>query len=38
MRVKRWDADIVANYVGETFRLTGDDGAECFEGVESFKY
>ena len=29
---------IAAKYTGETFSLMGDDRAECFEGVEFFKY
>ena len=24
--------------MGATFSLTGDNGAECFEGVDAFKY
>ena len=38
MMLRRQDVEIVSKCVGATFRLTGDDGAECFEGVESFKY
>ena len=34
MRWQRRDVEIA----GETFSLTLEDGAECFEGVESFKY
>ena len=30
--------DIAANFTGATFSLTGDNGAECFECVDSFKY
>ena len=32
------DVEIAANFIGETFSLTGDDGAECFEGVDTLKY
>ena len=38
MRWRIRDLDIAAKSTGETFSLTGKDGAECFEGVESFKY
>ena len=38
MRLRRWDVEIAAKCVGATFSLTGYDGAECFEGVYSFKY
>ena len=38
MRLQRRDEEIAANYTGATFNLTGDDGAVCFEGVDSFKY
>ena len=37
MRWLRRDVDIAAKCMGATFILTGEDGAECFEGVESFK-
>ena len=30
--------EIVEKCVGGTFSLTGDDGAEGFEGEDSFKY
>ena len=30
--------DISAKCTGETFSLTGEGVAECFEGVDSFKY
>ena len=30
--------DIAEKCMGATFSITGEDGAECFEGVESFKY
>ena len=36
--LRRWDVEIEANCTGVTFSLTGNDRAECFEGVESFKY
>ena len=36
--LRRQDVEISAKCVGENFSLMGDDGAECFEGVESFKY
>ena len=38
MRWQRQDVEIATKFVGETFILTGEDGAECFEGVDSFKY
>ena len=38
MRRRRIDVEIAAKCTGSTFSLTGDDGAECFEGVDSFKY
>ena len=38
MRWQRWDVEIAEKYTGATFSLTGEDGAECFEGVDSFKY
>ena len=34
----RWDAEIAAKCVGETFSLAGDDGVECFEDVDFFNY
>ena len=30
--------EIATKCVGETFSLIGDDGAECFEGLDFFKY
>ena len=30
--------EIAAKCPGATFSLTGDDGTECFEGVDAFKY
>ena len=30
--------EIVEKFVGVTFSLMGDDGEECFVGVDSFKY
>ena len=30
--------EILEKCTGENFSLTGDDGAECLEGVDSFKY
>ena len=30
--------EIAEKCIGETFSLTGEDGSECFEGVDSFKY
>ena len=30
--------EIALKCTGPTFSLTGDDGSECFEGVDSFKY
>ena len=38
MRWRRRDVEIVAKCTEATFSLTGDDGAECFVGVYSFKY
>ena len=29
---------IAENCTGATFSLTGEDGAECIEGVDYFKY
>ena len=29
---------ISENYTGARFSLTGEDGAECVEGVDSFNY
>ena len=34
----KWDVKIGAKCKGWTFGLTGEDGAECFEGVELFKH
>ena len=37
----RWpsrDVERAAKCTGATFSLTGDDGAEFFEGVDAFKY
>ena len=37
----RWqirDMEIAVKCTGATFSLTGEDRAECFEGVDSFKY
>ena len=30
--------EVAAKCPGATFSLTGDDGTECFEGVDAFKY
>ena len=30
--------EIAAKCTGETFSLTGDEGAECLEGVDACKY
>ena len=30
--------EIAANCTGATFSLTGEDRADCFEGLDSFKY
>ena len=38
MRWQRLDVEIAAKYMGEAFSLTVDDGVDCFEGVDSFKY
>ena len=38
MRWRIWDVEMAANCAGATLSLTGDDGAECFEGVDYFKY
>ena len=38
MRLRRLDVEIASKCVGATFSLTGDDGAELFEGVEYFNY
>ena len=38
MRRRRQDAEIVENCMGATFHITGKGGAECFEGVDYFKY
>ena len=38
MRWQRQDVEIAAKCTGATFSITGDDGAACFDGVESFKY
>ena len=38
MRLRRWDVKIAAKCTGATFSLTGDNRAECFEGVDSFNY
>ena len=36
--MRRLDVEIASKCVGATFSLTGDDGAELFEGVEYFNY
>ena len=38
MRWRRRGVEIAEKCTGSTFSLTGDTGAECFEGVEPFKY
>ena len=38
MRWRRRDVDIAAKCTGSNFSLTGDDRADCFEGVDFFKY
>ena len=38
MRLRQRDVEIAAKCVGVNFSLTGDDAAEFFEEVESFKY
>ena len=38
MRWQRWDVEIAAKCTGKTLSQTGEDGAYCFEGVDSFKY
>ena len=38
MRWRRRDVEIAEKCTGETFSLTGDYRADCFEGVDSFKY
>ena len=38
MSWRRIDVEISAKCMGAAFGLTGDDGVECFEGVDSFKY
>ena len=38
MRLRIRDVEIAAKCTGETFSLMGDDGVECFEGVDSFNY
>ena len=38
MRWRRRDVEIAAECKGATCSLTGDDGAECFVGVDAFKY
>ena len=36
MRLRRRDVKIAEKCVGTTFILTGDDRAECFDGLYSF--
>ena len=38
MKLRQRDVEIAAKRVGVTFVLTGDDRAEFFVGLESFKY
>ena len=38
MRWKIGDAEIASNFTGATLSLTWEDRAECFEGVDYFKY
>ena len=38
MRLRRRDVEITASFMGATFSLVGDDGADFFEGVESLNY
>ena len=38
MLCRRKDVAIASRYEGEAFSLTGEDNAECIEGVETFKY
>ena len=38
MQWQRKDVTITGRCEGETFSLTGEDYAECIEGVENFKY
>ena len=38
IRLRRQDVEITVNCMGATFSLTGDDGAEYLERVDSFKY
>ena len=35
---RRKDVVIASRCEGETFSLTGEDGVECIEGVDTFKY
>ena len=38
MRLRRRDVEITASFMGATFSLVGDDGADFFEGAESLNY
>ena len=38
MRWRRRDVKIAAKCTRVTFSLTGDNGAQCFEGVDAFNY
>ena len=38
IRWQRRDVAIAENFKGGNFSLTGEDGAECVEGVDYFKY
>ena len=38
MRWRRQDVEIARKCTVVNFSITGEDGEECFEGVDSFKY